>query len=325
VIRPFFRVPTVTVAVMSVLLAAGCGSGNGNGNGNSASSGVEKPDLTVAAVPALDSAGVYIAELRGLFAAQGLHVTVVPAISSATVIAGQLAGKYDVTVGAYPSYIEANAAHKAKLRVLAAASIMAPFTQEVMVPAGSPIQSVAQLRGKTIGVNALGNIGTLLVSSLLADNSVPVSSVHFIVIPFPLMAAALKAHRVDAAWLPEPFITGAEESIGAKELADADQGAAQNLPVAGFIVTQAWAHKYPKTAAAFQRAILEAQAIASTNLAAVQQAMAAKGGLARGTAQIATAPQFPVQSNQASIQRVADLMEQFGILQLHYDITPMLR
>jgi NitT/TauT family transport system substrate-binding protein len=322
VIRRLFRIPAVTAAVLGVLLAAGCGSGGGSGS--AAPTGVEKPDLTVAAVPALDSAAMYIAELRGLFTAEGLHVKVVPAISSATVIAGQLAGKYDVTVGAFPSYILADATQNAKLHVLAAASIMAPLTQEVMVPAGSPIQTVAGLRGKRIGVNALNNIGTLLVSALLADNSVPASSVHFVVIPFPLMAAALKAHKVDAAWLPEPFITGAEESIGAQVLADVDQGAAQNLPVAGVIITQAWARKYPKTAAAFRRAILQAQAIASIDLAAVQQAMAAYGGLSRQTAQIAAAPQFPVQTNQASIQRIADLMEQFGLLQLHYDVTPMI-
>ncbi len=47
---------------------------------------------------------------------------------------------------------------------------MQPRTQEVLVPAGSPIRSVAQLKGKSIGVNVLDNIGTLLLSSVLAGN-----------------------------------------------------------------------------------------------------------------------------------------------------------
>jgi NitT/TauT family transport system substrate-binding protein len=85
---------------------------------------------------------------------------------------------------------------------------MQPRTQEVLVPAGSPIRSVAQLKGKSIGVNVLDNIGTLLASSVLAGTGMTRSEVHFVPIPFPLMSAALKAHRVDAAWLPEPFITG---------------------------------------------------------------------------------------------------------------------
>jgi NitT/TauT family transport system substrate-binding protein len=304
---------------MTAVLTASCGSGAKS----TATGGVEKPNVTVAVVPALDSAGVYIAQERGLFAAQGLHVKLVPAISSATTIASQLAGKLDITSGNYVSYILAAVKQHAQFHILAAGSIMQPLTQEILVPHGSPIQSVAQLKGKKLGVNVLNNIGTLLVSSVLHDNALPTSAVHFVPIEFPKMAAAMKAHQVDAAWLPEPFITGAEESIGAQELTDTDQGATQDLPIAGYVVTKAWARKYPKTEAAFQRAILEGQAIANTNLAAVEQGMEAYGGVSKTTAEIAVAPQFPLQLNPVLIQRVADLMEQFGMLQVHFDVRQM--
>ena len=98
--------------------------------------------------------------------------TIVPAISSATVIAAQQAGKYDVTSGAYVAYMLADAQQHANLRIIAPGSNMAPLTQEVMVPPGSPIQNVRELKGKKIGVNALNNVGTLLISSLLSDNGV---------------------------------------------------------------------------------------------------------------------------------------------------------
>jgi NitT/TauT family transport system substrate-binding protein len=319
-VSPFLRVPAAGAALMTIVVAAGCASTAGA----AAPGGLEKTDLTVAAVPALDSAGVYIAQQRGLFAAEGLHVKIVPAISSATVITNQLAGKYDVTSGAYPSYILANAKQHAKLEILEAGSNMGPLTQEVMVPAGSPIQSVAQLKGKKIGVNALDNIGTLLVSSMLSDNGMSPSDVHFVAIPFPLMAAALKAGTVDAAWLPEPFITGAEESIGATAIADADQGAAQSLPVAGYIVTQAWARENPNTAAAFQRAIVQAQGIANTDLGAIQQGMVAYGGVSQATAGIAAAPTFPLKTDPNLIQRVANLMQQFGMLEVEFNVSQMI-
>ena len=64
--------------VVTLLFAAGC-SGSGN---SAATPNVEKPDLTVAVVPALDSAGFFIALYEGLFAKQGLHVTFVPATSA---------------------------------------------------------------------------------------------------------------------------------------------------------------------------------------------------------------------------------------------------
>jgi NitT/TauT family transport system substrate-binding protein len=307
----FARISLVAVLGAATLLAAACSSGGGQ----TGTAGVEKPDLTVAAVPSLDSAGLYIAQQRGLFAAQGLHVTIVPAVSSSTVISGQLAGKYDVTVGAYVAYMLADALHHANLRILAPSADEAPLTQEVLVAPGSAIQTVGQLKGKRIGVNVLDNLGQLLVSALLSDNGVSPSEVHFVPIPFPDLAAALRTHRVDAAWLPEPFITEAEESTGATVLADADQGSTQNLPVNGFAVTQSWLKKYPRTAAAFRRAILEAQSIANTNLSAVEQGMVAGGGVSRATSEIVALPTYPLKTEVGLLQRLASLMEQYGMTQ----------
>jgi ABC-type nitrate/sulfonate/bicarbonate transport system substrate-binding protein len=55
---------------------AGCSSG-GSGGG-SPQLKLEKTDIVVNAFPAIDSAGLYIAQNQGLFAAQSLHVTIVP-------------------------------------------------------------------------------------------------------------------------------------------------------------------------------------------------------------------------------------------------------
>jgi NitT/TauT family transport system substrate-binding protein len=286
---------------------------------------LEKPGLTVAVIPSLDSAGLYIAQQRGLFAAEGLHVTIVAARSSSTVMSDQLAGKYDVTVGGYVSYILAEAMHRANLRILAAASALRPASQEVLVSAGSPIETTGQLKGKSIAVNVVNDIGTLLVSSALDDSGVPPSDVHYVAMPFQDMAAAIKAHQVDAAYLPEPFITGAEMSIGAQPIIDTDQGTTVNLPVSGFAVTQAWAHKYPRTAAAFRRAIVAAQSIAETSLAAVQQSMMAFTGVSRMEASLMTPPQYPLSADPVLIQRVADLMLKVRLLQVAFDVRPMLR
>ena len=145
------------------------------------------------------------------------------------------------------------------------------------------------------------------------------------VIPYPKMAAALGAHKVDAAQIPEPYLTGAEESVGAVALADVDQGPAQNLPVSGYTVTQMWLDKYPRTAAAFRRAVLKAQAIANTNLAAVQNAIATYGDTTLATARLAAAPAFPLQTNARLLQRVAALMEQFGLTQQIFNASSMIR
>jgi NitT/TauT family transport system substrate-binding protein len=309
------------------LLAAGC-SGGGS---SAAPGGLEKTHLVVAAVPAVDSAGVYIAQQRGLFAAEGLRVTILPAVSGKTAIENQLAGQYDVTSGNYVSYILANADPQAAglkkpadFRVLSPGSIMEANNQDIMVPAGSPIKTVADLRGKTIGVNVTHNIGQLLVSSILSDNAVPASSVRFVPVQFPAMAHALADHQVDAAWLPDPFITESEENIGAVPLADSNQGSTENLPIAGYMVTASWLKKYPNTAAAFRRAISKAQTIATNDPAAVQQGMEAFAKVPAISAAVEASPQFPTQMNAALLGRLAGLMLTFNMINQKYNVDQML-
>jgi NitT/TauT family transport system substrate-binding protein len=315
------RVSRVLGAVVATgLLAAGCA----NADGSAAPTGLEKHDLTIAAVPAADSAGVYIAQQDGLFAAQGLHVKIDPAISSATVIQQQLAGKYDITSGNYVSYIAADALDHADLKILAAGSIVQPHVQELMIAAGSPIKTVTELKGKRIGVNVTGGIGSLLIDALLQGSQISPNQVHFVPVPFPEMAAALKQHRVDAGFMPEPFATNAEEANGAEPVADLDQGAVQSLPISGYIVTQTWLRKYPKTAAAFRRALTAAQRIADSDPNAIEEAMVTYSGVTKASAAVMAAPEFPLATDPVLIQRISDLMQHYGLLRQPYNVKQML-
>jgi ABC-type nitrate/sulfonate/bicarbonate transport system substrate-binding protein len=56
-------------------------------------------------VPAVDSAGFFVALHEGLFAQRGLTIHYTPAVSSDEVIDQQVAGQYDITGGNYVSYI----------------------------------------------------------------------------------------------------------------------------------------------------------------------------------------------------------------------------
>jgi NitT/TauT family transport system substrate-binding protein len=324
VIRPPFRIPAA-VAVIA-LLATGCASADGS----AAPAGLEKTNLVVAAVPAADAAGLYVAQEEGLFTAEGLHIKIVPAISSADVIKQQLAGKLDVTMGAYPSYIFADADQHADLEILAAGSTMEPRNQVIMVAADSPIRTIQDLKGKSIAINAQNNILQLLVSAALRDNGMSPSQVHFQVVPFPFMATALQAHvykghRIDAASMAEPFVTGAEESIGAQPLVDEDIGAAQSLPIAGYVVTKTWAQKYPHTAAAFLKALEEGQRIADTNPNAVEKGLVRYSlGVTPTAAAVMAVPSFPLNTDPVLIQRVSDLMTQFNFLTATYDVKLMI-
>ena len=158
------------------------------------------------------------------------------------------------------------------------------------------------------------NIGQLLVSSILSDNAVPAGSVRFVPMQFPAMAHALQEHHVAAAWEPDPFITESEENVGAIPLADSNQGTTENLPIAGYMVTASWLKKYPNTAAAFRRALVQAQTIATNDPAAVQQGMQAFAKVPAITAAVEANPQFPTQMNATLLGRLAKLMLHFNMI-----------
>ncbi len=308
-------------AATTLVFAAGC-SGSGNSTGNTGA--IEKPDLNVAVVPALDDAGFFVALYEHLFTQQGLNVNFVPAISSDTVIAAQVKGTYDITGGNYVSYIQAQQEGKANLDIFAEASTMEPATQGIYVMPGSSIKTLADLKGKTVAINAPDNILYLLAASVLAEHGISPGSVHFVTkYSFPQMPAALAAGKIDAAMLPEPFASDAEQADGAVPLADMDQGATTSFPIAGYVVTKAWAQKYPHTLAAFYRALEEGQEIADTNRAAVEQAFEdlpmkpVPLGVSKGTAAVVALDNYPFSTgpvgsvDTVQLQRVVDVMQQF--------------
>jgi len=318
----------VAVAVLAILFLP-----RFTGGGSAASPVIEQQDLNVAVVPAVDSAGFFVALHEGLFAARGLKVTFIPAVSSETVINAQAldepSDRIDISCGNYVSYIQAQENYDqgrrssstsdpmvaADLDIFAEGSVMEAGAQGLYVMPGTGVRTLAELEGKTIGVNAPGNILYLLAASVLADNGLSVSGVHFAYYPLPQMAAMLKAGKVAAAVLPEPFASEAEQSLGVTLLTDLDQGATTAFPVQGCAVTRQWAALHPVTLAAFRAAFEQGQEIADTNRSAVEQAMEALPsplGVSRVTAAVMAMDSYPVGPvDTVRIQRVADVMRQF--------------
>jgi len=312
-----FRIVALTASMIA--LATGCAAGR-----NTASSPAHPDpaliDVTVAALPAADLAGLYIAQEQGLFTREGLRVTIEPISSSRAVIADQLKGQVDISAGAYIAYISAQAAG-ASFRILAEADTLRPDTRVLVTTADSPITTVADLAGKTIGVNGTNSIGTLLISVLLTDHGVSPAKVRFETDAqgFPAMPAQLQQGEWSAAFLAEPYITLAGEQYGERVLADLDQGSALNFPIDGYVATSAWVQRYPKTAAAFVRAIQAGQLVADTDPAAVQDAIGKFDKLPPTVTTAMALSGYPVGPvSEPRIQRVAVAMLQFGLLGRQY-------
>jgi NitT/TauT family transport system substrate-binding protein len=314
-----------------VLLAlSGCGGLSANA-GSTSPNGLQKTTLNVAVVPAVDSAGFFVALHEGLFAKQGLTIHYTPAVSSEEVISQQLAGAYDITGGNYVSFIQHYAVDHQPLEIIAEGSVMQQGTQAIYTMPGSKIKTLKELKGHLLGINAPLNINYLLAASVLTENGVKLTQVRFpsAPIPFPTMAAALAAGKIDAAAMPEPFATAAEQQYGAVPLADLNQGATENFPIQGYVATKSWVQENPGTLKAFLAALSQGQQIADTSRGAVEQAMEALNGPQNGQIQPLVAAVmavniYPTAIDKVRIQRVADVMYQFGLLRTRFNVTPMI-
>jgi NitT/TauT family transport system substrate-binding protein len=323
----------VASAVAVTMLAAGCSSG-GPGSGAPRYK-PEKTDIVVNAFPAIDSAGLYIAQDEGLFAAQGLHVTIAPVTnpppSTQDLVNGQMQGRYDITAGDYVTYIEDQlgiGAPKADLRIIAEASFLQPNVLTLLVKGGSSISEVSQLRGKKVSVNAPNDIGTLLIDSLLIAHGLKPQQVHYANVPFPAVAPTLIAPNspVAASFAPEPFVSGGEAKVGLQELADLDQGATQNFPIQGYAVTAEWAKKYPNTLKAFTTALSQGQEIADTDRAAVERVLQKYLQIDKQAVAFISLPAFPLGVDAVRLQRVVSSMKRFGLLpkSTRFQVTSMI-
>jgi NitT/TauT family transport system substrate-binding protein len=306
---------TSIAATVAIAVLAGCSGGSSGGSGGP----LEKTNIVVDAFPAIDSAGLFIAEQRGLFKAQGLNVTIKLASTSQAAINGQLAGTYDITSADYVTYVDNVLLDKAPLRIVAESSFLQPDVLTLLVKAGSRVQSVQQLKHQVVSVNAPNDIGTLLVDSLLTDNGVPLNSVTFNNnVAFPEVGQELASGKVDAAFAPEPFVSLDGMQAGTEVLADLDQGGSAGFPIQGVAVTQSWARTNPNTLAAFERAYTQGQQIADTDRAAVESAIEQFLGLPKLAAALVSLPNFPTGVDPVRLQRLVDAMVRFGLLGKQY-------
>src|SRR5437763_5162660 len=94
-----------------------------------------------------------------------------------------------------------------------------PGSEAIVVPKGSSLRSVAELKGKKIALNKGSNVHYLLVKALEKAN-VDYRSIQTVFLPPADARAAFERGAVDAWVIWDPFLAAAEKQLGARVLAD---------------------------------------------------------------------------------------------------------
>lgn len=318
------RFPRLLAAVTTGLLllgAAGCG--DDDPSEASSSGGLEKTKLKVGILPIIDTAPVQIAKDDGMFAAEGLEVETVVLQGGPQGLALLQGNELDVSFGNYMSFITAQSKGSVKLKFASDGYQAAPGVFLALVNGNSPIRNAADLEGKTVGINVLGNISELVVNSVVRTNDGDWNKINYKAVPFPDMGPALERGDIDAALTVEPFSTALQQTIGARSLFDAATGPTADIAIAGYAATQDWASKNPNTFAAFQRAMSKAQEKAADR-ARVEKALLKYTPIDAKTASLVKIGVFPTNLNATRLQRLSDLMVEYGILKSKFDASGML-
>lgn len=205
----------MVAGLISLLVLAACGTNAGGTSGG-------KTHLKIM-VGGL-SKQIYLPNMLtkqlGYFDEQGLDVTLIDEASGQSSEDSVLAGQVEAGSGSYNHTIELQAKGKSMTEVVQLD--VAPGEAEVVSTkvAGS-IHSVADLKGKNLGITELGSGTQTLTTALLAKAGIAANQVHFIPVGAgDTFIAAMKQGRIDAGMTTEPTISRLIQSGDGKMLVD---------------------------------------------------------------------------------------------------------
>jgi NitT/TauT family transport system substrate-binding protein len=246
----------MAVALAAVVpVASGCGE--------QAAGGAEdgRTRLTVQLVPVYEVVPVPLGIEKGFFADEGLDVEVQVAQGGAEAVPQVLGGDVQIGFSNTPSLFSA-AAEGLPVEIVAPAggSPRARTEKEdidqgaVMVKEDSPIRGYADLAGRTVAVNTLGNVLDVTLNAALEEHGVDPGRVERLEVPFPDMLAALDAGHVDAVFVTPPFETIAN-SGGYRAVGFPFLDLRPDLVFAGYFVSREWADENADVLERFLRAL----------------------------------------------------------------------
>ncbi|RIV40572.1 ABC transporter substrate-binding protein [Micromonospora radicis] len=273
--------------------------------------------VRVAALPITETAALWGGIKAGIFAERGLSVEVLPAQGGAQAIPALLNGDIDFAIGQPFGPFRADLQDLGVIMIGNYASSYADGDDinAVVASAKSGITRPAELAGRRVAVNSLGAAGDVTIMAAVEKDGGDPSTIKFVEVAFPDAPAQLEAGNIDAAWVPEPFVTQLR-SRGDTFIVAPYQAVVPGLATLTTITTKERTESDAKLVEDFSAAMKETLQWAQdpANEAAVRQAIKDNLQLPEPVADSVKLPAFGWDLDRTSLQTLAELAQKYRVL-----------
>lgn len=312
----------VALLLATSLLATACGSDD-----QGATSTPGQPDkVTVGVIPILDVAPIYLGLERGFFKDHNIDLELKQAEGGAAIVPAVVSGEYQF---GFSNTVSLLLAQSQTLPIKAVSNGVNSTGEDgkdfagLFVRADSPIKTPKDLEGKKVAANTLQNIVDTSVRASVREDGGDPSKVEFTALPFPDQPAALANGQVDAIFVVEPFQQAALGQ-GARKIASSYVDVAPDLAVALYFTSQELMAENPDLVKRFTEAMQESLSYANANPGEAREIIGTYTKIAPEVIEQLTLPKWPAEINRDSVEKLADLAKEDGLLTNPVDVNALL-
>jgi NitT/TauT family transport system substrate-binding protein len=273
--------------------------------------------LRIGLIPSDFSGQAYFAKDLGLFERAGFDVELNPIGNGAAIQAALVSGALDI------GYSNVLAMATARSRGVPFQFVIGSnyyrrdeaTVGTIGVARASGIQVARDLEGKTIAVSGINEIAWLAARRWMDVNGADSSKAHFVELPFPAMAAAVAAGRVDAASLNLALAPSAGTPGDPLRLIGYSYDAiAPRWVISAWCATPDWLAKHPAEAAHFAAAMQQATTWGNAHRSDATAILAKYLNRSAASIDALPRPTFETRITPALLQPAIDQAARYGVI-----------
>jgi NitT/TauT family transport system substrate-binding protein len=256
------------------LVVAACGTDTASRNGQ------QPTALRVAMFPAGSTLPAHAALAKGIFERHGLRVELTEGTDLPLFMAALAKGQYDIVMSV-PTLVMIGVEKGVDLQIISSLQrSSAQRPNAVWISRDPAIESLDQLKGKTIAVPSLTGIIIDATVYLLNRNGVARNDVKFVQTPFPTMGDQLAAGRVDAAVASIPFNDAIaargfriHDDVVVDAVRDASAGSVETAMTSVWVASRTFGRDHGEQISAWRKSLSAAIEFLDDNPAEARQMM----------------------------------------------------